>query len=246
MINRRRIAAAFATALLGFAGFTTPAAAVIGGAPVDVASYPWLAAIGSPLFVTRADGQFCEGVLIAPDRLLTAAHCAVIAQFAPIPPAITFGRTDLAAVGGDNVRVKEIRVDPDFRVSLVDGDLAFQNDLAILILDRPLPGPIAEIGAPHGDSGAVVGWGATAPDDWSNTALHTATVPIVPDDRCGTAYGPTYDPATMLCAGSDATDTGQFDSGGPLLVDGRVVAILSWGKSGDHPGVYMRIPALNF
>jgi secreted trypsin-like serine protease len=51
----------------------------------------------------------------------------------------------------------------------------------------------------------------------------------------------------MVCAGSDTADSCQFDSGGPLLVRGRVAALTSWGhgcaKPG-YPGVYTRITSL--
>ena len=40
-----------------------PAGAVIGGERIDEASAPWLAFLG------------CGGTLVAPDRIVTAAHC---------------------------------------------------------------------------------------------------------------------------------------------------------------------------
>ncbi len=50
----------------------------------------------------------------------------------------------------------------------------------------------------------------------------------------------------MVCAGSTETDTGEYDSGGPLLAEGKLVGITSWGRGAarpGYPGVYTRLPA---
>ncbi|MFI9502977.1 S1 family peptidase [Nocardia sp. NPDC052566] len=226
-----------------------PASAVVGGQAAEAASYPWLAAIGTPLFLTRPSGQFCAGVLIAPDQVVTAAHCVELARIAPAALSVTFGRSDLRSTDGTSVRVKNIRVHPDFRESTFEGEPVYHNDLAVLTLDRAQSGPVLEIGPPQGDSATILGWGATGTDDSGNTRLNAATVPLASNETCATAYGPSFDPNTMLCAGSTVADTAEYDSGGPLLVNGRVVALTSWGKGAaqpGYPGVYTRLTILNF
>jgi secreted trypsin-like serine protease len=225
---------------------TAPASAVVGGTPVPATAYPWLAAIGSPAFPLRPDGQFCAGALIAPDQVLTAGHCAVFAEPDPAGLTITFGRADLTHPGGITVGVKAIRVDPQFRVSTFDGDMSFDHDVAVLTLAHPMALPTARIAAPHGRTGTVVGWGATSDADDSNAQLRAVTVPFTTNAACATAYRSEFDPAAAVCAGSTTADTGEFDSGGPLLVDGAVAGITSWGKGSAEPGfpgVYARIPA---
>ncbi|AHH18909.1 trypsin-like protease [Nocardia nova SH22a] len=237
-------AAAIACAL----GQTAVAHAVVGGSPAQASDYPWLGAIGTPAYATRPGGQFCAGSLIAPDRVLTAAHCGFLARTLP-GTTVTFGRTDNAGGGGVTVGIAEVRTHPDFRVSLFGTDMAFHHDVAILVLDAPVHLPTVDIGAPQGDSATVAGWGVTSENDDSNTVLRSAPVPLVPDTTCAAAYGTEFDAAEAVCAGSPAADAANFDSGGPLLVDGKLAGIVSWGKGAAEPGfpgVYARIPALDF
>ncbi|WP_227982079.1 S1 family peptidase [Nocardia spumae] len=244
----RRAAVVAAAAIACAASQNTAAHAVVGGAPAQAADYPWLGAIGTPVYATRPGGQFCAGTLIAPDRVLTAAHCGALARTLP-RTTVTFGRTDAGGDGGVTVGISEVRIHPDFRVSLFGTDLSYHNDVAIVVLAAPVHLPTLEVAAPQGDSATIVGWGATAADDRSNSALHSASVPLVPDAACAAAYGSEFDPHEAVCAGSPAADTGEFDSGGPLLVNGKVAGITSWGKGAAEPGfpgVYARVPALDF
>ncbi len=247
MHSLRNAAAVLAIAAAGSAVCaTTPASAVVGGTQVSAPAYPWLGAIGSPVFPLRPGGQFCAGALIAPDKVLTAAHCVIFAEPAPAALTVTFGRADLTQRDGITMGVKAIRADPEFRISTFAGDLSYHHDVAVLTLQAPLSIPTAHITAPHGPTATVVGWGATSNADDSNAHLHVATVPLASDASCAAAYGAEFDPAEALCAGSTIADTAEFDSGGPLLVDGAVAGITAWGKGAaqpGYPGVYARIPS---
>ncbi|MGW4771019.1 S1 family peptidase [Nocardia sp. NPDC004278] len=256
MFRIRRIAAALTTAvLIGLGVPAVPATAIVGGDTTEASAYPWLAAVGSPLFFPRPSGQFCGGALIAPDRVVTAAHCVELARLLPQAITVTLGRTDLRSHDGVIVGVKEIRIHPDFRESDFDGETAHHSDLAILVLDEPRPGPFLEIAAPqhdpraNGDTGTIVGWGATSETDTSNTHLRSATVPIVSNATCVAAYGSAFDPADMFCAGSTAADTAEYDSGAPLLASGRLLGLTSWGKGSARPGfpgVYAYVTTVSF
>ncbi|MEV0706992.1 S1 family peptidase [Nocardia aurea] len=248
-MTRAHRAAVLATAALVAVAVPGTAGAIVGGGEVDAAGYPWLAAVGSPLFLTRPSGQFCGGALIAPDRVLTSAHCVQIAQPVPRALSVTFGRTDLRSSDGETVGVTDIRLHPGFRETSFGGTAVYHDDLAILTLAAPRPGPFAEIGAADATTGSILGWGATSETDISGTRLRAASVPMVSDAECAAVYGPAFDPRDMLCAGSTTADTGAYDSGGPLLVDGFLAGITSWGNGvarPGFPGVYSRLPATDF
>ncbi|WP_245663242.1 serine protease [Nocardia inohanensis] len=242
----RRLAVPAAVLLAGATLAVSPAAAVIGGSEVGAGAYPWLAAVGSPFFFERPSGQFCGGALIAPDQVLTAAHCVQLAALLPQALTVRFDRTDLRASDGVTVGVRAVRIHPDFRQETVDGVDVYRHDLAILTLAEPQLRATVAIAAPHGTSGSVLGWGATAEGDTTNTRLRAAEVPMTTDADCARAYPGAFDAADMVCAGSTTADTGEFDSGGPLLVNGELVGITSWARGAaqpGYPGVYARLPA---
>ncbi|MBO2453807.1 serine protease [Actinomadura barringtoniae] len=238
------VAAAGLGLVLGGLVAPSPASALVGGTPADATKTPWLAAIGSPLFFVRPSGQFCGGSLIKPDQILTAAHCVDMFKNTPGLVTATFGRSDLVQNSGETVSVKSIKVNPKFTTTKFKDEDVLHHDTAILTLSRTVKRPTIALGAPTGATSRVLGWGFTSENDLFNTKLRSANVPLQPNAACQKAYGSSYDASDMLCAGTEKADSCQFDSGGPLLVKGRVAGLVSWGygcgKPG-YPGVYTRV-----
>ena len=234
-----------------------PGSVVVGGFPIDVSQAPWTVALSSrDRFRGTRAGQFCGGVAIARTTVLTAAHC-MTEDVLGAPPdrvrdlKVIAGRTDLLSDEGQEIAVREVRVNPGFDSATNSGDFA------VVTLAEPLP-QSAVIGmAGSGDAAykpgtkaLVTGWGDLTGGGAYAHRLHAANVHVLADDRCSRAYpgGPegVYRAGSMLCAGEAAggPDACQGDSGGPLVADGRLIGLVSWGSGCGRPGspgVYTRI-----
>ncbi|WP_407561644.1 S1 family peptidase [Streptomyces sp. 184] len=263
-LRLRSIAAAVAVLLPpAVLGQAPPAAAdgvVVGGQPVRIDDSPWAVALTSrKLFGDERSGQFCAGVLVSPEVVLTAAHClaeeTLGVHWSKVEDlSVVAGRGDLASTAGQEFAIERVWVNPDY-----DG-WTNAGDLAVLRLARPaeagrFPKLAAKPDDPAYEPGSparVYGWGGTAGDGGYPTTLHAADVEVLPDTVCERAYPGSPDgrylAGSMVCAGlmRGGRDACQGDSGGPLVVRGRLVGLVSWGQGcGEkgRPGVYTRISA---
>ena len=84
--------------------------------------------------------------------------------------------------------------------------------------------------------------------------LQALDLPILPDSYCdmNSVKYPflQFDPDSMICAGfpQGGKDSCQGDGGGPLICNGELQGITSWGigcADIGHPGVYTRVCIFN-
>lgn len=233
--------AAFATTAVAGqpTGSATSTPTVVGGQRVPLRSYPWV------VYLTTSNGfQFCGGTLIAPAKVLTAAHCATANQ--PSDMRVIAGREDKNSQTGVVAKVTDVWTQPDYH-SADAGD-----DVAVLTMDQSVPyQPIAMAGPGDeplyaaGRNSEIFGWGNTSENGGESQYLLHATVPLTSDDACSRAYG-TYDRNKMVCAGypQGGVDTCQGDSGGPLTSGGKLIGVVSYGDGcarPGKPGVYSRV-----
>jgi trypsin len=195
-------------------------------------------------------GQFCGGVLVDANEVLTAAHCVAERDANTIDAII--GADNLCRgrpIDGERIHVTAVTIHPRY-----DKDTA-RFDLARLALERQVsPSWVRAVGrAPQGLSAGVgVGWSLAARGA-SFCRLTMTQLHLLGDGECREALGPNFDPESMFCASPKAggeADTCVGDSGGPVLVGGDprigdVLGVVSWGRGcgAGIPGVYARASA---
>jgi hypothetical protein len=244
MMRRLRFRRSLLAALLASAGAcaaASPAGAVVNGTPVDRATVPWYVNVGG-----------CGGTLVAPDRVLTAAHC--VARLTP-------EQLGPVAVSGVTRTPTGIALHPNWRARNGDN---FLDDVAIVGLDQPMPDvPIVTLGGTDPGQDRILGQGRPfAPGTGHSEAsmydstLRTADLRTIGDRECAALFktyknpsGEKFDPR-MLCAidddGLEPLYSGCFgDSGGPLWTGASEapvqLGVVSWGGNcgADHrPSVF--------
>ncbi|MFD2417262.1 S1 family peptidase [Amycolatopsis pigmentata] len=206
---------ALATTMAG----AVPASAIVGGTE---STQPYSFMVSLSYDSPRPDGHRCGAVLIAPQWVVTAGHCA------NTPTGVTAG-----VPRGWKVRVGSLDITSGGEVAEVDKFYRRHNsynppgeDIAVLHLRNPVrakPVRMARTTPADGTPVRILGWGATSAScgDFKDSTcfpskLREADTEVVPLKQCWDADNHT----SPLCVGraDPPVGPGTTDSGGPALV----------------------------
>jgi hypothetical protein len=268
MRNLRRTLAAIALTSATLLATAQPAAAITGGEP-DGERHP---NVGLILFYT-AEGRFrCSATLITPTVLATAAHCtdgtlgktlvtfdSVIAEQPPSPfpvaadPSAGYTAAEIAAAGYRSGTAHTHPAYSDFT------DLDNWNDFGLVVLDKPVTGITPATVAPEGYLDQIpqsrlnstlfdlVGYGTEVrKPDAGPQKPQPMSYPLI--RRYTTSPGQKLTPQILQLNGNINDNRGGGgtcfgDSGGPVFLDGYLVAVTSYGYTQNcrYLGGYQRI-----
>ncbi|XP_069685397.1 trypsin-1-like [Periplaneta americana] len=214
---------------------------IIGGFTTTITSYPYIASLH------KDTEHICGATIINSEWLVTAASCISIPNAREY--LVRVGST-YSSSGGNLYQVSQILRHKSFDLNTMDNDIAVVRLSTGVIFGSNVQSIALEEGnVSDGTSATVLGWGTISEGGAQSNILKQVAVPVVSAHSCNTSYA-TYGGITdnMLCAGYNegGVDACQGDTGGPLVANGHLIGIVSWGAGCGHvnfPGVYTKVSA---
>ncbi|EFX72985.1 hypothetical protein DAPPUDRAFT_325787 [Daphnia pulex] len=230
-------------------GTNVPSISIYGGTPAVAGEFPFMASL------LVGSSSFCGATLIGPSHLLTAAHCIENATDADLKHS-KISINGLNILGNDTTAIKRNASKFIKHESYVHTKLIIDHDIAIVVLSSPVknirfsslptkPADSSTFSTYQNKTAVATGWGGTQSGSLSWLLLK-ANLTIQTTANCLKQYTQDFNAVFKMCAkGLRSQNTCPGDSGGPLMVSGVQVGIVSYGKGacGTIPSVFTRVSA---
>ncbi|CAH0596830.1 unnamed protein product [Chrysodeixis includens] len=228
------------------------------GERTSIRYYPFMASL-------HIMGRFwCGAVLYWQDMAITSASCLQLTHnnrfFRENPRVVQLRMgSNHSRIGGEVIDVLEVFFHPGYNPK------SLRNNLAVVRLRRRLhfsyhilPKIIAISHDGHSVPPTaeilVLGWGVTKISQrmpYEPIFLQRKFLPVYPNSFCKEVYGDKFISENMFCAGTLTTGEGacDHDAGGPAILSGRLVGIISFGPTicgfANAPTVFTLIGAFS-
>jgi secreted trypsin-like serine protease len=217
---------------------------VVGGSNANVANHPWMASL------RINNNHACGAVLISATRALTAAHCGGGATSSYSILAGTSERTvQTCATCALRNPIQAIARHPGFINNPSAGypddlatvwfySIADNTNIRYIEMAQPADGNFEGIDC------VVSGWGRQEPGGDLPTTLQEAAMTVVSNARCIEVWSTSRIREEQICAEAPGVSVCGGDQGGPLVCNGKLAGVYSWGEAScgpAYPAVFIRV-----